>query len=184
MYPGNYYSDNLKEYDNINLIKTTAFKEEYNFNDYSTIDYYYFKLNKEDCSLSHKYSYKNGAKENNFYISKMDNNDHIVMETVECPNKYYMEITDRLYNYELKKEFIHIINENFNQNFNHNVSELNFNNYKMDLSCDYGSYTAEKTNNELKIYYNTYEYVNDVEKDIKLKISKCKTFIINSWIKK
>lgn len=170
MYPGNYYSDNLKEYDNINLIKTTAFKEEYNFNDYSTIDYYYFKLNKEDYSLSHKYSYKNSAKENNFYISKMDNNDHIVMETVEYHNKYYMEITDRLYNDELKKELIHIINENFNQIFNHNISELNFNNNKMDLSCDYGSYTAEKTNNELKIYYNTYEYVNDVEKDIKQEI--------------
>lgn len=51
-----------------------------------------------------------------------------------------------------------------------NISELNFNNNKMDLSCDYGSYTAEKTNNELKIYYNTYEYVNDVEKDIKQEI--------------
>ena len=177
-----YYSENFKEYDNVNLIKTNSVENQNNSNDYFTVDCYYFKFKGNDYYLEHQNNYQ-GVIEQDYFklIQRVEDPyskhfDYIEIKENKFNNsrfkKYGLFLEDNIYDNKCGKELVDIINKNFNKNFNFNIKDLTFGYNEMRLNVCGEEYVVNKTNDELKFYNvgekfqsSTNEYV-DYEKEI------------------
>ena len=160
--PVKYYSENFKEYDNVNLIKTNSVENQNNSHDYFTVDCYYFKFKGNDYYLEHQNNYQ-GVVEQNYFklIQRVEDpySEHYdCMEIKESKfdesrfKRYNLSLTDNIYDNECGKELVDIINKNFNQKFNFNIKDLRINHNEMKLNICGEEYIVNKINDELKFY--------------------------------
>lgn len=189
--PVKYYSENFKEHDDINLIKTDSFENKNNSNDCFTVDSYYFKFKGNDYYLEHQNNYQGGVEQNYFKLLQrvedpyLEHYDYIEIKETEFNDtrfkRYNLSLSDNIYDNECGKELVNIINKNFNQNFNFNIKDLIFRYNEMKLNVCGEEYVVQKEKDELKFYnvgkehqfptdkYVDYKKENIVGTDIEIK---------------